>query len=125
MKKNVKKSKTYAQKITQKRRESIRDLIYWAISTHDRFSGAYFWTPPQSASMRRAYERDNRGNCSFNYDGKEYKYTYGVGCSCKNVYYDGGFFVDCEQKDVRAFKKVLKELEAAIEAYNAKNQKVA
>lgn len=92
-----------------------------AISFHEKFKNAYFFDPPSSANSRRSYEKHNQKDIKFIYDGKEYRYSGYVTCSCRNVYYYGTFSVDKVIKDVRAFKKIKKELISAIEAYESKH----
>ena len=112
--------KTYAQKINQIKRKELLEKIEDAISFHKKFKNAYFFDPPSSASSRRSYEKHNQRNIKFIYDGKEYRYSARVTCSCKNIYYFGTFSVDKVIKDVRAFKKIKEELISAIEAYERK-----
>ena len=113
--------KTYAKKITQQRRLELKQLVEKAISQHEKFKNAYFWDPPSSAGMRRSYEKYHSWHLDFMYDGKEYYYKSHVECSCRNVYYTGCFYINDTRVTMREFKKVLKELNEAIENYTAKN----
>ena len=112
--------KTYAQKINQSKRKDLLKKIEDAISFHEKFKNAYFFDSPSSANSRRSYEKQNKRDIKFIYDGKEYRYSARVTCSCKNVYYYGTFSVDKVIKDVRAFKKIKEELISAIEVYESK-----
>ena len=117
-KKNV---KTYAQKITQKKRKSLLEEVSRAIKQHERFRNAYFFEPPYNASGRRHYEKINSIKLNFVYDGHLYEYASFVSCSCKNVYYDHFFAIDEYAVNVKPFKKVQRELTEAIEAYDLKH----
>lgn len=119
--KEQKKLKTYAQKINQEKRKSLLEEVSCAINQHDRFKKAYCFTPPNSAGGRRHYEKVNSFCVVFKYDGHLYKYDCYIHCSCKNVYYEHDFFVDRHAVDVRPFRKVQRELTAAIEAYDLKH----
>ena len=54
-------------------------------------------------------ERDNTFIIEFKYDGHKYMYSSTLDVSCQNVYYTGIFLIDGIRKDVRLFKKLLKE----------------
>ena len=113
--------KTYAKKISQAKREKILSQINAAIEHHEKFKGAYFFTPPSNASGRRYYEEKNKRLIEFDYDGMKYSYSCYIRCSCKNVYYEGDFCVNGFKKNVKSFKAVKKELLEAIETYIAKH----
>lgn len=116
-----KNEKTYAQKITQKKRKSLLEEVSRAIKQHERFKNAYFFDPPYNASSRRQYEKFNSIKVEFAYDGHQYEYASFVSCSCKNVYYDHYFAIDEYTVNVKPFKKVQRELTEAIEAYDLKH----
>ena len=118
--KNIQKERTYPQKITQKRRLELKAKIEASITAHKRMDGAYLWNPPTDASSRRNYERYYSFFTEFMYAGKPCSYMCDVNCSCKNIYVDRVFKIDGERVDVRAFKKMLKELDNAIDAYSEK-----
>ena len=84
-------------------------LIMKALNNHEKFKNSYFWGSPQYANKRREMERDNNFTVEFNYKGNEYKYESSLRVSCQNVYYTGYFYLNDERKDVRLFKKLLKE----------------
>lgn len=115
------KSKTYAQKITQKKRKSLLEGVSRAIRQHERFRYAYFFEPPYHASDRRRYEKNNSIKVVFTYDGHLYEYASFVSCSCKNIYYEHYFAIDDYAVNVRPFKKVQRELTDAIEVYEMKH----
>lgn len=92
-----------AMKITA----SQRKKICTALEHHDKFSSAYFWTPPGNASGRRHMEKANSFGVKFKNGGHTYEYTSDVSCSCKNVYYTGSFVVDGKPKNRRAFAALL------------------
>ena len=114
-------NKTYAQKINQAKRNEILTLINDAIAHHEKFKNAYFFTPPSDASGRRYYEEKNQRQIEFDYNGKKYSYSCYIRCSCKNVYYEGGFYVGGTYKNVKSFKNVRAELLDAIENYIEKH----
>ena len=54
--------------------------------------------------MTRAQEKRDSWTVTFQHQGVHYEYQSRVSCSARNVYYRGYFFVNGEQKTVRAFK---------------------
>lgn len=122
MRKSNKTEKTYAQKINQVKRRELRKQIEKAINHHEYFRNAYFWNPPKTSGERRKYEERNSCYIEFTYDGKQYAYECIMTCTCRNVIYNGTFSVDGDKVTVRAFNKILWELDAAINAYEAKKE---
>ena len=113
--------KSYAQKITQKNRKVLLELVSDATNHHDRFKHAYVFEPPSGASKRKRYEENNSFAVEFDYDGHLYLYDCDVTCSCKHVYYYHCFKIDNHTVNVAPFRKVQRELTEAIEAYDLKH----
>ena len=84
--------------------KSQADKVQRALANHERYHNSYFWQPPGSASGRRAQEKRDSWTVRFRRQGVHYEYQSRVSCSARNVYYRGRFFVNGEQKTVRAFK---------------------
>jgi len=88
--------------------QKIKDRI----DNHEKFKGSYFWSPPQKASARCAYENiHSRSPYKFKKAGKVYEITQEVECTCKNIYYKFSVKVDDVKKDIRALKKLIKGME--------------
>ena len=95
------------------RQNNLLKQIDDVIDHHETFGRSYFWSPPGSASGRRAMEKKENFDVSFTYDRVFYKYESIVSCSCKNFYYTGTFSVDGEQKDLRSWRKVRNTIAAS------------
>jgi hypothetical protein len=78
------------------------------VEQHEKFKNSYFWNPPTNASGRRQYEKKySREPVAFEYAGKKYEVIQSVSCSCKNIYYNFGVYVDGEKKTVKAIKSLI------------------
>lgn len=88
-------------------KKAVRDICEDVISLHENMKNSYFFTPPQSASSRRYYEKKYSREYAFIYDGVEYCFDLCTQCSCKNIYYSAYITVDGIKKDIRAVKKLL------------------
>ena len=95
-------------KIREAISKAVTDLTY-IINHHERLKNSYLWTPPASASSRRAEERRN----SFVRNVGYLRFTSSVDCSCKNYYYQGMFEYQEQSKNLRIAKKMLKILTEA------------
>jgi len=84
--------------------QTQRDKVEKALSQHEYFRHAYFWTPPVNASGRRWMEEKNSWGVGFRHEGVRYEYRSSVHCSARNVYYKGRFYADGERVTVRKFK---------------------
>lgn len=83
------------------------------ITTAEKFKGAYFFTPPTSASARRSYEEYHSiPFFSFEYNGVEYTCEYRISCSCRNVYAQGIYTRNGNKTTLTAIKNVLKKMKA-------------
>lgn len=91
--------------------EKLNDVL----CLHDKMKGAYFFTPPRVASMRRRYEENNSLETEFSYKGDDYLVSQVTNCSCKNVYYSVSYYKNGTliSADIRLIKKIVSELEAA------------
>lgn len=70
-----------------------------AIYDHwNRFNGAYFWSPPGSASGRRSEEKRHYRNVDFSVNGEPVNVEIQVTCSCKNYYVSRDVTVDGTRK---------------------------
>lgn len=83
----------------------IKTLILGTIDTHEEYRNSYFWTG--------LYYRSKQFDRSYNieYKGKKYEIEQSMTASRANVYYSLNVYIDGVKKDVRALKKVLKEIE--------------
>ncbi|HAY73492.1 MAG TPA: hypothetical protein DCY31_06550 [Ruminococcaceae bacterium] len=90
--------------------QSIIKTIESCIYYHDKMRYAYFFSSPSTSKGRRYYEMQNSIEKSFTYKDNTYTYWSKCYCSSQHVYFSDGFTVDGQRKDVRAFKRVLKEL---------------
>lgn len=93
---------------------SALDLI---IGTAEAFKGAYFFTPPASASGRRSYEKYHSVPFfAFEYNGIEYTCEYRISCSCSSVYAKGIYTRNGNKTTLTAIKNVLKKMKAEVTA---------
>lgn len=90
--------------ISNETRKNIETYLVYS----EKFKNAYFWTPPQNASGRRSLENAYSLDFSFEYDGKKYRCSFSIDCSCKNIYVRKNIQVDGCVKDIRSLKKILK-----------------
>lgn len=82
---------------------------------HDRMKNAYFFTPPQSASSRRSYEKYHSMKVEFEYEGHTYAYESECECSCKNVYFTDGFHYDGKKTTATKVKNALAKMQEEVE----------
>ena len=86
----------------------IESMIKQVIWKNEEFKNSYFWTPPANARDRRSYEKENSiSEFKFEYQGKKYRVSVDVSCSCKNVYYKQYIFVDDEAKNIKTLKSLV------------------
>lgn len=79
----------------------------------EKFKGAYFFTPPQTAAGRRNYEEYNSvSEIRFFYNGEEITAAYDVECSCKNVYAKGNYAVNGKKTTLTKIKDIFKWVDA-------------
>lgn len=81
---------------------------------------AYFFRSPQSAGMRRSYEKyHSHDEVRWTEGGHEFSAEFRVSCSCANVYAYGVYTRDGNKTTLTAIKNSLKRMErmeAALEA---------
>jgi len=75
-------------------REEIRNIE----AQFRRFASTYWWTPPPTASARRAEECRNSNSWSFSVNGEQVACSVEVSCSCKNYYATREIWVGAERK---------------------------
>ena len=82
------------------------------LKTAEKYKSCFFWTQTGSASQRRSqeFEVDN----SFNFNNKSIEVNQTLSISCKNFYFTNYITVNGDRKDIRAIKKLKKELEAIL-----------
>lgn len=72
---------------------------------HEKFKNAYFFNPPQAASMRRSYEKRNSTELiEWNEGDTSYSAKFTVECSCKNVYAHGSYYKAGKKTTLTAIK---------------------
>lgn len=77
----------------------------------DKFRGAYFFSPPGSASGRRSYEEYHSiAEFKFEESGNIYTCEFRVDCSCKNVYAKGIYTKNGKKTTLTAIKNAYKRL---------------
>lgn len=72
-----------------------------------KFKNSYFWTPPSSASSRRAMEFDDSIMVEVN--GNAYELKQSISCSCKNVYYSKSIVKNGKVTNLTALKNDMKK----------------
>ena len=77
------------------------------IALNDKFKGAYFFTPPSSASERRRYEAKNSDCLEFDHEGVHYKFQFQVECSCKNVYVRRNYTKGDKATNIKTLKTIV------------------
>jgi len=82
---------------------------------HEKFSRSYFWSPPTHASSRRKMEENENFEVEIELDGDKYHFISSVNCSCKNVYYASGFYVNGEKKNFRSWRKLQEKIQQKIQ----------
>lgn len=100
--------KTY--NITNRLSAQAKAELNRIIETHEKYKGAYFWSPNCSADGRRRNERkfaENNPDTAFvkGNDKIEVKMYYEE--SCKNVYYNLDVMVNGIKKNISYIKKLL------------------
>lgn len=86
------------------------------IAHHEKMRSSVFWSPAMKAAGRRYNEDRHTFEHTYEYEGHEYKYESQYSESCRHCYYKGYFYLDGEQKNLRIFRTLLKNLEAAVVA---------
>jgi len=89
----------------------LYDELVSVVDWRERTKNSYFWTPDSSASLRRNFERNNNKSFSFDYKGDHYYVRQHASMSCKHVYTSLTVKKNGEIKDVRALKKIIKDIE--------------
>ena len=77
------------------------------LSNDAKFKNSYFWTPPSSASCRRAMEFDDCIKIEVN--GNTYELKQSVSCSCRNVYYSKSIIKNGRVTNLTALKNDMKK----------------
>lgn len=101
--------KTY--NVTNRISAQARAEIERIIETHNKYKGAYFFTPAGSASVRRRNEErfaENNPDTSFVRGEAIISVSMSYKESCKNVYYTLCVSVNGEKKNISAIKNLLK-----------------
>ena len=99
--------------MTQLSNAEIIATVREIISTAEMMRNAWFFTPPTSASARRAYERKHSHDVIMWQDGKHtYSAAYECICSCKNVYARGLYTKDGKPTTLTAIRNSLNRLYA-------------
>lgn len=88
--------------------ESTKSEINSFVQQWEKLAGAYFWTPPSSASARRSYEKYQSRDISITIDSTVIEGSISVSCSCRNVYVTRKLVVNGEQKRITALKNLIK-----------------
>ena len=91
-------------------KKQIKKEIEKAIELHEKMKNSFFWSSPAGAASRRSYEKYNSNSCSFEYNNNTITVEQNTSCSCKNIYYTAVIKVNGIRKDIRALKKVLKDI---------------
>lgn len=87
--------------------KKIEEIVYEA----EKMKGAYFYTPPENASLRRSYEKyHSHGPVEWSEGGHTYSAEYEVSCSCRNVYAKGYYYRDEKRTTITTIKNSLKRL---------------
>ncbi len=85
------------------------------LALHEKMRRSYFFNPPGSASSRRGFEMQNsRGILRFEVDGCYYTWEQVTSCSCKTVRYRSSVTKDDVKRDIRAIKKVSKQVAESV-----------
>lgn len=101
-------------RMTKNRMTALRDTINEirdVIDVAEKLKYAYFWRPPQTASVRRWQEKLNRAEAIWSESGHEYSASIGCSMSCRNVYVDRMYLKDGYGTNLTAIKSSLKRLE--------------
>lgn len=98
--------KRQLKSLNNKTGKRIISRLNGIIAEHERHKKCYFWSPPGSASQRRAAEFEME--LIFNLDGKRYVIIQEKSCSCKNVYFSTSIRINGEKKNITAVKRLLK-----------------
>lgn len=84
------------------------------ITEAETMKNAYFFTPPASANMRRAYEKKHSHPVvTWQESGHTFTAEYTVSCSCNNVYAAGTYTKDGKRTTLTAIRNSFKRLLAA------------
>lgn len=75
------------------------------ILTHEQMHGHYFWNPPNTATMRRRFEKMNT-HAAIGWTENDDVYTAGTicSCSCQHIYYNGVFSKNGKKTTIKAIK---------------------
>jgi len=105
--------KTITNRTQTKNLISIRNTMIDFIESSEKHKNSYFWNSSDlSSSQRRGKEFEN---CfTFKFEDKIFEVKESLTISCNNFYYYKEIFVDDEQRDIRAIKKVLKFVEEVL-----------
>ncbi len=101
--------KTY--NVTKRVSAQARAEIVRIIETHNRYKGAYFFTPSCNASGRRRNEErfyENNPDVSFLHGSTLISVSMSYEESCSNVYYSLIVLVNGVKKNISAIKNLLK-----------------
>ena len=92
---------------------TIIEQIQAIIKEAEKMSGAYFFTPPSIAGMRRSYEKyHSHPLVEWDEGGHHYTAEYTVTCSCKNVYASGTYTKDGKKTTLVAIRNSMKRMQA-------------
>lgn len=81
------------------------------ITEAETMKNAYFFTPPASANMRRAYEKKHSHQIiTWNDSGHQYSACFTVTCSCHNVYAAGTYTRDGQRTTLTAIRNSYRRL---------------
>jgi len=88
--------------MTREQQNQIKSVIEF----HSKHKGAYFWTPPSSASARKRMTQTLSGEVTV--DGDCISWSCSVDCSCKHVRYTSAFKLNGVKKNIRLLKSLIK-----------------
>lgn len=107
------------KRMTQKQRDQYNHLlseIDAVLSHHSYFRNCYFWNVHwYPGKSKDRYENDHTREFQFTYGDVTYRYECFVFAHSTYVEYHSSFTVDGVYKDVRAFKKIRKQIQEELD----------
>ena len=105
--------KKYNNKCRTKTLLMLQKELKEFININIKYKNSFFWTPHLNAFARHASEFNN--NFSFIFNDDIYILNFKLDISCNNYYFSKKISVNSEKKDIRAIKKVLKNIQIILD----------
>ena len=100
--------------INKKKIKKDIDKLESMIELHESMKNSYFWSPPSSSAQRRLFENQRTAANIFYFFGSQIGVAITTRCSCKNIYYNGNFYLNDVKVNVSKVKNIINAIKTIV-----------